>query len=58
MGEQQLELHPTYRGLIDLIHFAGFKNLVEIVPIISDDFPAELNDPYIQGIRRTILAFK
>jgi hypothetical protein len=58
MGEQQIELHPTYRGLIDIIHFAGFEDLVEVVPIIDAGYPAREKDTYYQGVRRTIIAFK
>jgi ubiquinone/menaquinone biosynthesis C-methylase UbiE len=58
MGEQQIELHPTYRGLIDIIRFAGFKDLVEVAPIIGDNYPAREKEAYYQGLRRTIIAFK
>ncbi len=58
MGEQQIELHPTYRGLIDIIRFAGFKELVEVAPVIGDDYPDREKDAYYQGLRRTIIAFK
>lgn len=58
MGTRQIELHPTYRGLIDLIHFVGFKDLVEIVPVLGPEFPEREKDHYFQGHRRTIIAFK
>jgi 2-polyprenyl-3-methyl-5-hydroxy-6-metoxy-1,4-benzoquinol methylase len=58
MGEQHVELHPTYRGLIDLIHFAGFRDLVEVVPTIGSEFPHREQDVYFQSLRRTIIAFK
>lgn len=31
-GAYNAELHPTYRGLIDLMHAAGFVDLREVVP--------------------------
>ena len=58
MGAHQIELHPTYRGMIDLIQFAGFKDLTEVVPVLGEDFPERDLDPYFQGYRRTIVAFK
>ncbi|MCA0964722.1 class I SAM-dependent methyltransferase [Salipiger bermudensis] len=58
MGEQQIELHPTYRGLVDLIHFAGFRNLVEVAPIIGPKYPDREKEHYYVGHRRTIIAFK
>lgn len=59
MGSQQIELHPTYRGLVDIIHFAGFTKLVEVVPIIGigDNYPEREKDAYFNGLRRTIIAF-
>jgi len=58
MGEYQMELHPTYRALIDLISFAGFTSMVEVVPVFSDAFPDKERDTYFQALRRTIIAFK
>jgi SAM-dependent methyltransferase len=58
MGEQRVELHPTYRGLIALILFAGFKKLVEVVVKFSDDIPDRDINPYFTNQRRIILAFK
>jgi 2-polyprenyl-3-methyl-5-hydroxy-6-metoxy-1,4-benzoquinol methylase len=58
MGSQQVELHPTYRGLIDLIRFAGFKDLIEIKPVLGENFFEVEKDHYYQGNRRTIIAFK
>jgi 2-polyprenyl-3-methyl-5-hydroxy-6-metoxy-1,4-benzoquinol methylase len=58
MGEQTTELHPTYRALIALIKFAGFRDLVEIVPHLSEDFPERDRNAYHNRVRRIILAFK
>ena len=58
MGEQQVEFHPTYRGLVDLIHFVGFRNLIEVVPVIGPEYPQREKDIYFQRLRRTIIAFK
>lgn len=58
MGAQQIELHPTYRGLVDLIHFAGFRNLIEVAPVIGAEYPDREKEHYYVGHRRTIIAFK
>lgn len=58
MGEEQLEFHPTYRGIIDLIQFVGFKDMIEIVPAIDSSFPEREKEHYFIGHRRTIVAFK
>lgn len=58
MGEYRIELHPTYRAMIDMIKFAGFRDLVEIICDIPEGVPDREKDPYFQGLRRTIIAFK
>jgi len=58
MGELRLEMHPTYRAMIDLILFAGFKNLIEIAAVPGDEYPEAGKELYFQGLRRTIIAFR
>lgn len=52
-GRERYELHPTYRGTIDAIRYAGFSDVYEI---------AGLSDPvhpfYDSGTRRCFLALK
>jgi hypothetical protein len=58
MGLQRIELHPTYRALIELLRFAGFKQLIEIVPEMPESYPGRGKDHYFLGLRRTIVAIK
>lgn len=52
-----LELHPTYRGMIDTLYQVGFQNVIEIVPgdEILDAFPGTI---YHSRNRRMLLASK
>ncbi len=52
-GREAWEFHPTYRGAIDALRYAGFREIVEIVA--SDDTAAGL---YRGGARRCFLAVK
>ena len=52
-GRESWEFHPTYRGAIDALRYAGFREIVEIVA--SDDTAAGL---YRGGARRCFLAVK
>ena len=52
-GRESWEFHPTYRGAIDTLRYAGFREIVEIVA--SDDTAAGL---YRGGARRCFLAIK
>jgi SAM-dependent methyltransferase len=52
-GRESWEFHPTYRGAIDALRYAGFREVVEIVA--SDDTAAGL---YRGGARRCFLAMK
>lgn len=52
-GPEEFELHPTYRGAIDTIRYAGFSEVVEIVGVA--DLPHNL---YASGVRRCFLAIK
>ena len=38
-GEQNVELVPTYRGIIDLLRSAGFRQIYEILGSLSQDVP-------------------
>ncbi len=52
-GRESWEFHPTYRGAIDALRYAGFREIVEIVA--TDDTAAGL---YRGGARRCFLAMK
>jgi hypothetical protein len=53
-----MELHPTWRALIDLARLAGFREVVEIKGIPAPDWTGFAQDPYGNGTRRCILALK
>jgi len=52
-GRESWEFHPTYRGAIDALRYAGFREIVEIVA--DDETAAGL---YRGGARRCFLAIK
>jgi 2-polyprenyl-3-methyl-5-hydroxy-6-metoxy-1,4-benzoquinol methylase len=52
-GREEWEFHPTYRGAIDTIRYAGFSNVIEILG--DADPPHAL---YAGGGRRCFLAIK
>lgn len=52
-GREDWELHPTYRGAIESLFYAGFAAVVEIV---ADRKPA--HELYDRGQRRCFLAIK
>jgi SAM-dependent methyltransferase len=52
-GRESYELHPTYRGAIDTIRYAGFRDVLEIVG--DAETHPEL---YETGLRRCFLAIK
>jgi SAM-dependent methyltransferase len=52
-GAEEFEFHPTYRGALDTIRYAGFSEVFEIVGTARP--PHEL---YQKGIRRCFLAVK
>ncbi|MEM9015032.1 MAG: methyltransferase domain-containing protein [Pseudomonadota bacterium] len=55
-GEFEVEYHPTYRALIDLMHAVGFRNLMELTPV---DRPGRARHPlYERFQRRAIVGFK
>ena len=51
-GRESYELHPTYRGAIDTIRYAGFRDVLEIVG------DAEMPEVYETGQRRCFLAIR
>lgn len=55
-GTHTVELHPTYRALIDTMHDAGFVDLIELIADPGDDGRA--SDYYRDHIRRCIIGFK
>jgi SAM-dependent methyltransferase len=57
-GKFEVELHPTYRAVIDLMHAVGFKQVIELVrdPLGEGrDCPHELYD---RMDRRCLIGFK
>jgi len=52
-GRESWEFHPTYRGAIDALRYAGFREIVEIVA--DDETAAGL---YRGGVRRSFLSSK
>ena len=55
-GKYSVELHPTYRALIDTMHDAGFVDLVELIADESDGGRVSLY--YRKRMRRCIIGFK
>jgi hypothetical protein len=52
-GRDTFELHPTYRGVIDGLRFAGFSEVIELV-----GFADPPHDLYRTGSRRCFLALR
>ncbi len=52
-GKFSVELHPTYRALIDTMYHAGFKQLIEVVAVSG-----RVSGFYETHERRCILGFK
>jgi hypothetical protein len=52
-GRAHYEMHPTYRGAIDTIRFAGFSDVIELVGVATPP-----HDRYARGARRCFLAIK
>lgn len=52
-GREEWELHPTYRGAIEAIRYAGFSDVIEVVG--HAERPHEL---YESGMRRCFVAIK
>jgi 2-polyprenyl-3-methyl-5-hydroxy-6-metoxy-1,4-benzoquinol methylase len=54
-GRADWEFHPTYRGAIDTIRYAGFSRVVEVV---GTHRPGARHPLYESGGRRCFVAFK
>lgn len=52
-GRERYELHPTYRGAIETMRFAGFSEIIEIVGTTTS-----VPERYARGVRRCFLALK
>jgi SAM-dependent methyltransferase len=52
-GRERWEFHPTYRGAVEAIRFAGFSEVVELVAVTDRPHPL-----YESGNRRCFLAVK
>jgi SAM-dependent methyltransferase len=50
-----LELHPTYRGLLDLARLVGFREIVEIIGLPSPEYHDFATEPYGLRQRRCIV---
>lgn len=55
-GTHTVELHPTYRALIDTMHDAGFVDLIELIADPGKD--GRVSNIYRHHIRRCIIGFK
>lgn len=53
-----MELHPTYRGLVDLAYLVGFKDVVEVHGIPEPDWQGFETEPYGNKTRRCIICTK
>ena len=52
-GRYDIELHPTYRALIDSMYYVGFRQLVELVAVSG-----RVSGLYRDHVRRCIIGFK
>lgn len=55
-GTHTVELHPTYRALIDTMHDAGFVDLIELIADPGKD--GRTSSIYRNHLRRCIIGFK
>ena len=53
-----VELHPTYRGLIDLAYMVGFRHVIELRGLPDPAWPDFDKEPYGNGTRRCIVCLK
>lgn len=53
-----VELHPTYRALLDLTRLVGFRYIVELKGLPQTTWTDFSKDIYSTGVRRCIVAFK
>ena len=57
-GRIRTELHPTYRGLIDLMRNAGFRQVIEVEGIPDPDWSAWQSDIYATKLRRCLIGLR
>lgn len=57
-GAIGVELHPTYRGLIDLMVMVGFRDIIEVVGTPDPAWEDWEKDPYYNFWRRCLIGFK
>jgi 2-polyprenyl-3-methyl-5-hydroxy-6-metoxy-1,4-benzoquinol methylase len=57
-GKFEMELHPTYRACIDLMHAVGFHDVIEIVPDQADPALRCPHELYDRFDRRCLIGFK
>jgi len=55
-GTDHVEVHPTYRAMIDLMKAAGFSEILEVVGIPDKYFVSESS--YFDQTRRCLICFK
>ena len=53
-----VELHPTYRALIDLAYMVGFRIVIELHGLPDPEWKDFEKDPYANRTRRCIVAVK
>lgn len=53
-----VELHPTYRALIDVAHMVGFKNVIELIGEPDPEWTDFEKDHYGNKTRRCIVGFR
>jgi 2-polyprenyl-3-methyl-5-hydroxy-6-metoxy-1,4-benzoquinol methylase len=52
-GREPMELHPTYRAVIDILRYTGFREVLELTGSCDDPHPF-----YAKGVRCCFLAVK
>jgi hypothetical protein len=57
-GEIPVELHPTYRGLIDMMLAVGFKQILELDTVPDPNWAGFSNDVFGKKLRRCLVGFK
>lgn len=57
-GAIQVELHPTYRGLIDLMRGAGFREVIEVEGVPDPAWVNWEKDVYAVKLRRCLIGLK
>jgi SAM-dependent methyltransferase len=57
-GKFEMELHPTYRAVIDVMHAVGFRGIVEVVPDPDHPEPRCPHELYDRFDRRCLIGFR